>query len=119
ARSERLRKEAERRERRRAGAALVWDNRETQMAGPNAVEPLLFPLIGRSCGAEGVLLNKDLAVRSTAVARDFHPYLLGALPCRLLDFVHEPRDRLRLVKFHDNVLERIRTRTDPTRGLGA
>src|ERR1700752_64955 len=42
----RLRKKAERRERRRAGTVLVWINRETEMADLAEIEPLLFALVG-------------------------------------------------------------------------
>jgi hypothetical protein len=44
-------------ERRYAGAVLVWDNRESEMANLPEIEPLLFVLKSGSCGAEVVLLN--------------------------------------------------------------
>src|SRR5215510_6306130 len=89
------------------------------MASLEAVEAPFFALVGGSPGAEGVFLNHDLAVRSTSILRDLHADFLGALSQCLLDLVREPRDRLRLIKFHDDVLDGIGTRADPTRGSGA
>src|ERR1700730_2867272 len=83
------------------------------------IEVLFFALIGGSPGSEVVFLNQNLAVRSAAILRDFHAYFLGTLPHCLLDLVHEARDRLRPVKFHDGVLNGVGTRTDPACGSGA
>src|ERR1700720_1789968 len=58
-----LGEETERRQRRRAGAALVWNNRETEMGDLAEIEALFFALIGGSTGAEVVFLNQNLAVR--------------------------------------------------------
>ena len=82
--------ETERCERRRAGAVLVWNNSQTEMASLEEVKALLFALLRGSPWAEGVLLNQDLAVRSTSILRDFHAYFLGALSNCLLDLVREP-----------------------------
>ena len=57
-----LGEETERRQRRRAGAALVWNNRETEMGDLAEIEALFFALIGGSPGAEVVFLNQNLAV---------------------------------------------------------
>ena len=111
-----LTEEAERRERRRAGAVLVWNNRQSEMASLDKVEALFFALVRGSPGAEGVLLNQDLVVRLTFIFRDFHADFLGALPHCLLDLVDKPRDRLRLVKFHDDMLDGVGARADPTGG---
>src|SRR5207248_10853167 len=59
-------------------------------------------------------LKVYLPIRSAGVLRDFNAYFLGTLSCRLLDFVHESRDRLRLVKFKDNVLNGVRAGAHPT-----
>src|SRR6202040_289868 len=58
-----LGEEAERCKRRGAGAALVWNNRETEMGDLAEIEALFFALIGGSPGAEVVFLNQNLAVR--------------------------------------------------------
>jgi hypothetical protein len=55
--NEGLSEETECGERRYAGAVLVWDNRESQMANPPEIEPSLFVLKSGSCRAEVVLLN--------------------------------------------------------------
>src|SRR6202035_973779 len=112
-------KEPEPRERHRAGAALVWSNRETEMGDLAEIEALFFALIGGSPGAEVIFLNQNLAVRSAAILRDFHAYFLGTLPHHLRDLIHEARDRLRPVKFHDDVLDGVGAGTDPARGSGA
>src|ERR1700746_22185 len=83
-----LGEEAERCKRRRAGAALVWNNRETEMGDLAEIEALFFALIGGSPGAEVVFLNQNLAVRSATILRDFHAHLLGTFPHRLPDLVH-------------------------------
>ena len=114
-----LTEEAERSECRRAGAALVWNNRETEMANLGEVEPLFFALVGGSLGAEGVFLNQDLAVRSASILGDFHAHLLGALAHCFFDLVHEPRDRLGVIKLHHDLFDHVGARTDPTRGSGA
>src|ERR1700751_4971406 len=114
-----LGEEAERCKRRRAGAALVWNNRETEMGDLAEIEALFFALIGGSPGAEVVFLNQNLAVRSATILRDFHAYFLSTLAHCLLDLVQEARDRLRPVKFHDDVLNGVGTCTDPARGSGA
>ena len=62
-----LRKEAERRKCCRAGAVLVWNNRETEMANLVEIKALFLALVGGSPGAEGVFLNQNLAIRSTSV----------------------------------------------------
>src|ERR1700746_3850738 len=92
-----LSEEAERSKRRRAGAVLVWNNRETEMASLEAVEAPFFALVGGSPGAEGVFLNTVLGVRSPSILRALHADFLGALSQCLLDLVREPRDRLRLI----------------------
>ena len=74
------------------------------MGHPVEIKALVFALIRGSSGAEGVFLNQNLPIRSASVLRDFNAYFLGTLSCRLFDFVREPRDRLRLVKFKDDVL---------------
>jgi len=94
-----LSEEAERRERRRAGAVFIWDNRETQTAGLETVEAQFFALVGASSGAKVVFLNQDLAIRSTSIFADLDADFLGPFSHDLLNFVHQPRDRLRLVKF--------------------
>jgi hypothetical protein len=111
----RLRKETERRKRRCAGAVLVWDNRETEMAYLAEVKALLLALVGRSPGAEGVFLNQNLAVSATCVLRDVNADFLGTLARRLFDLVHEPRDCLRLVEFYDDMLDGVGARASPTR----
>src|SRR3954447_19463409 len=113
-----LGEETERRQRRRAGAALVWNNSETEMGDLAEIEALFFALIGGSPGAEVVFLNQNLAVRSAAVFRGFHAYFLGTLARRLLDLVDEARDRLRPVKLNDNVLGSVWASADPARGSG-
>src|ERR1700720_337513 len=114
-----LGEEAERCKRRGAGAALVWNNRETEMGDLAEIEALFFALIGGSPGAEVVFLNQNLAVRSAAVFRGFHAYFLGALAPRLLDLVDEARDRLRPVKLNDNVLDSVGASAHPARGSRA
>jgi hypothetical protein len=83
------------------------------------IEPLFFALVGGSPGAEGVLLNQNLAVRSASIVRDFHAYLLGALAQRLFGLIHEPGNGLRLIKLHHDLLDCIGACTDPTRSSGA
>ena len=73
------------------------------------IKALFFALIRCSPGAEGVFLNQNLPISSTSVLRDFNAYFLGTLSYRLFDFVHEPRDRLRLVKFNDDMLKGVGT----------
>jgi hypothetical protein len=79
------------------------------------IKALLFALIRGSPGAEIVFLDKNLAIRLTTIIRGLHANLLCTLPHRLFDFVDEPRNRLRLIKFHDDVLDGVGTRTEPTR----
>jgi hypothetical protein len=86
------------------------------MANLVEIKALVFALVGGSPAAKGEFLNQNLAIRSTSVLRGFHAYFLGALSLCLLDLVHEPRDRLRLVKFYDHELDGVRARTDPARG---
>src|SRR5205807_6310305 len=114
-----LGEETERRQRRRAGAALVWNNRETEMGDLAEIEALFFALIGGSPGAEVVFLNQNLAVRLAAVFRGFHAYFLGTLARRLLDLVDKARDRLRPVKLNDNVLGSVGASAAPARRSGA
>src|ERR1700730_11973628 len=114
-----LSEEAERCQRRRAGVALVWNDHETEMGDLAEIEALFFALVGGSPWAEFVFLNQYLAVRLTAVLRDFHAHFLGTLPHRLLDLIAEARDRLRLVKLNDDALESVGARTDPARGSAA
>jgi hypothetical protein len=83
------------------------------------VEPLFFALVGSSPGAKGVFLNQDLAVRSASILGDLHAHLLGALAHRLFDLVLEPRDGLRLIELHYDLLDHVGARTDPTRGSRA
>src|SRR3984893_543276 len=113
-----LGEEAERCKRRRAGAALVWNNRETEMGDLAEIEALFFALVGGSPGAEVVFLNQNLAVRSAAIFRGFHAYFLGTLAHRLLDLVDEARDRLRPVKLNDNVLGSVGASAAPARCSG-
>src|SRR5712671_68903 len=114
-----LGEETERRQRRRAGAALVRNNRETEMGDLAEIEALFFALIGGSPGAEVVFLNQNLAVRLAAVFRGCHAYFLGTLARRLLDLVDEARDRLRPVKLNDNVLGSVGASAAPARRSGA
>src|SRR5215472_3036018 len=79
------------------------------------IEALVFALKGGSPGTEIVFLNQNLAIRPASIVRRFHAHLLGALPHCLLDFVDEPRDRPRLVKFHHDLFGRVGTRADPAR----
>src|ERR1700719_1481011 len=111
-----LGEKAERCERRRAGTALVWNNRETEMGDLAEIEALFFALVGGSPGAEVVFLNQNLAVRSAAVLRDFHAHFLGTLPHRLLDLIDEARDRLRPVKLNDDVFGGVGASADPAGG---
>src|SRR5580693_5802850 len=113
-----LGEETERRQRRCAGAVLVGNNAETEMANLAEIEALFFALVGGSPGAEVVFLNQNLAVRSAAVLRDFHAHFLGALPHRLLDLIDEARDRLRPVKLNDDVFDGVGASADPARGSG-
>src|SRR5205085_8522957 len=99
----RLRKETERRKRRCAGAVLVWNDRETEMAYLAEVKALLLALVGRSPRTEGVFLNQNLAVRATGVLRNLNANFLGTLARCLFDLVHELRDRLRPRKFHEDM----------------
>ena len=97
----------EHRERYREAFALTlkaWQAREifdrqTQSAGLERVEAQFFALVGGSSGAEVVFLNQDLAIRSTSIFADLDADFLGPFSHDLLNFVHQPRDRLRLVKF--------------------
>jgi len=83
------------------------------------IKALIFALISGPSGAEGVFLNQNLPIRSASVLRDFNAYFLGTLSYRLFDFVDEPRDRLRVVKFNDDLLKGVRTRAHPTGGARA
>ena len=67
-------------------------------------------------GAEVVFLNQNLAVRSVAVLRDFHPHFLGTFPHRLLDHIDAARDRLRPVKLNDDVFGGVGPSADPAGG---
>jgi hypothetical protein len=80
------------------------------------IESLFFVLVGGSPGAEGVLLNQDLAVRSASILRDFHAHFLGALAHCLFDLVHELRDGPGPIKFHHDLLNHVGARADPSRG---
>ncbi len=104
----RLSEDAECRQRRRAEAILVRNDRETEMASLDAVEALFFTLVGGTSRAEGIFLHEDLPIGSTAVFRDLGRDLLGALAQFFFDLVREPRDRLRPVKFDNNALEKYR-----------
>src|SRR6516164_659391 len=115
----RLHVEAECRERRCAGAVLVWNDRETEVADLAEVEALFLALVSRSPGTEIIFLNQDLAIGAASVLRDLHAHFLGAFSLRLLNLVDEPRDRLRPVEFHEDMLDDIGTRSDPTRGFRA
>ena len=79
------------------------------------IKALVFVLKGGSPGTEIVFLNQNLAIRPASIVRRFQAHLLGAFAHRLLDFVDEPRDRPRLVKFHYDVFGRVGTRADPAR----
>jgi hypothetical protein len=59
----------ERCERRRAGTALVWNNRETEVGDLAAIEALFFALVGGSPGAEVVFLNPDYPRRMPCVTQ--------------------------------------------------
>ena len=63
------------------------------------IKALVFALKGGSPGTEIVFLNQNLAILPASIVRRFHAHLLSAFAHRLLDFVDEPRDRPRLVKF--------------------
>ena len=76
------------------------------------IKALVFALKGGSPGTEIVSLNQNLAIRPASIVRRFQAHLLGAFAHRLLDFVDEPRDRPRLVKFHHDVFRRVGTRAD-------
>src|SRR5262249_47529486 len=89
-------------------------NSETQMGSLEPVEAQGLALIGGSPRTEVIFLNQDLAFRSTSIFRDLDPDFLGPLSKGLLNLIHQPRDRLWLVKFHNDTLDRIRARTDPT-----
>jgi hypothetical protein len=89
------------------------------MADLEKVEALFFALVRGSPGAEGVLLNQDLAIRSAPILRDFHADLLGALALCLLDLVQESGDGLRLIKLYHDLLGRVGARTAPARCSGA
>jgi hypothetical protein len=69
------------------------------------IKALFFSLIRGSPGAEIVFLNQDLAICPRSVFRDFYAHLLGPFTRRLLDFVHETRDCLGLIEFHDEMLD--------------
>src|SRR4051794_89065 len=84
------------------------------MGNPVEIKALVFALIHGSAGTEGVFLNQNLPIRSASVLRDFNAYFLGTLSCRLFDFVHQPRDRLRLVKFNDDMLNGVGAGAHPT-----
>ena len=79
------------------------------------INALIFALKGGPPGAEIVFLNQNLAIRPASIVRRFQAHLLGAFAPRLLDFVDEPRDRPRLVKFHHDVFRRVGTRAQPAR----
>jgi hypothetical protein len=113
-----LGEETERRQRRRAGAVLVGNNAETEMANLAEIEALFFALVGGSPGAEVVFLNQNLAVRSAAVLRDFYAHFLGTLPHRLLDLIDQARDPLRPVNLNDDVFGGVGASADPARGSG-
>jgi hypothetical protein len=83
------------------------------------IKALFFSLIRGSPGAEIVFLNQDLAICPRSVFRDFYAHLLGPFTRRLLDLVHETRDCLRLIEFHDEMLDGIEARAHPTRGSRA
>ena len=83
------------------------------------IKALVFALIRGSPGAEGIFLNQNLPISLASVLRDFDAYFLGTLSCRLFDFVHEARDRLRLVKFKDDMLNGVRAGAHPAGGAGA
>ena len=61
------------------------------MANLGEIKALLFALVGGSAGAEGVLLNQNLAVRSTSILRHLYADFLGTLSHRLFDLVQETR----------------------------
>jgi hypothetical protein len=63
----RLSVEAERRERRCAGAVLARNDRETELADLAEIEALFFALVGGSPGAERIFLNQNLAIRAASV----------------------------------------------------
>jgi hypothetical protein len=44
---------------------------------------------------------------------------MGTFTHRFFDFVDETQDRLRLVEFHDDVLDRVGARTEPARASRA
>src|SRR5215469_16106373 len=111
--------ETECRERRCAGAVLVRNDRKPEAADLAEIEALFLALVSRSPGTEIIFLNQDLAIRAASVLGDLHAYFLGAFSLFLLDLVNEPRDRLRPVKFHKDLLDGIRARADPARGSRA
>ena len=114
-----LSEKAKRRKRCCAGAIFIGDNGQTQSTDLEKVEAQFFTLVGGSPGAEVVFLNQDLAIGSTSIFGDLDADFLGLLARGLLNFVDQTRDRLRLIKFHNDALDRIRTRADPTRSSRA
>ncbi len=86
------------------------------MGNPVEVKALFFALVRGSPWAEIVFLNQNLAIRSSSVLRDFDAHFLGTLTHRLFDFVNEPRNRLRPIKFHDDMLEGVGASAHPTGG---
>src|SRR5262249_16375968 len=68
-----------------------------------------------SSRTEIVFLNQDLPIRPASIVGGFHPHLLRSLAHRLFDLVNEPRNRLRPVEFHHDVLGGVGPRPDPAR----
>src|SRR5260221_3702395 len=73
-----LGEETERRKRRGAGAALVWNNRETEMGDLAEIEALFFALIGVLPVGEhdklvGMITDRDIAIRGIAEGKGPDP----------------------------------------------
>jgi hypothetical protein len=75
-----------------AGAVLVRNDRDTELADLAEIETPFFALVDGSPGAEGIFLNQDLAIRAASVLRDLHAHFLS--PFSLCP----PRPRRRAVR---------------------
>ncbi len=114
----RLREEAERRQRRRAGAVLVWNDRKTEMARLDAVKVLFFTLVGGAVRAEGIVLSEDLPIWPPSSETSARTCWVRSRISSSTSYASS-RDRLRLIKFDDNALDGVEARADPARGSRA
>lgn len=55
------------------------------MTDLDAIKTLLFALIGGAAQAEGIILNRDLAIAAAGVVRDFAADFLGAFESAFFD----------------------------------